>query len=487
MVPDEDEDIVRPQIQPAPSRKGPRADDIDDGEQRPRKPRREDYPEEEDEERVTARKSARKPRFAEEEDEELPARRPPARRRYADEEDEDDRPRRSRNRVDEEDEEDDRPRRRKGKTRKSGSKALVLILSIGGGVLLLGLFAVGAWVWPGFLRSGGSGGSTPGVAAGASFTDCKDALTYIPRDCTKVVGVDVAGLRKEAPVAASVKDLVTKFPHSYACLYGEILETVSKQTGKEFKDWCDYIVWGSRDAVKVAVLKTNVDINVEDIVRADRWASRKELQGKVYHNLSAGEFNRIYVPSPRVLVLAGPFVNDAQLLDIMTAAGAPAILMGDFQSAFSKAQKSHFWTISDQKWTLTTLENQLKHADNIPHLKKQKPAMEAFVQARPSLEVKCVAVGTTEVAYAEWHVCKDEASAQKVQSAAESLAKMQTDEEKRAALIGSIPRGPATRPDAVEAMLREAKTTLTYAVDRNLVARSYRVQRKNYDTTMNPR
>ena len=67
-----------------------------------------------------------------------------SRRRDEDDEDEDD------------DDDDDRPsKKKKGKEKASGSNMLILLLVLlgGGFVLSLGLLAVGAFVWPGFMRS----------------------------------------------------------------------------------------------------------------------------------------------------------------------------------------------------------------------------------------------------------------------------------------------------------------------------------------------
>ncbi len=357
-VPDEDEDdaeAFRPASRPATARKAPPPEEAEE-EDSPRRPARRRPVEDEDED-----------------EEEREAQRPRRRQPADDEEDEDDdHPRRRRRH----DEDDDRPRRRRAGRRQGGGKTLVLVLVIGG-VLLLGLGAVGAWVWPGFLKGGGAGGpggpAAVGVAAGATFTDCKDALAYLPAKCTKVFGVDVAGLRSDAVVGPALKDLIAQMPSKYACVYGDTVGAVERQTGKPFQDCCDYVVWGlSGPAAKVAVFKTNCDLKADDLAAAFRGAQRKDIQGKACYLTHQGEFRAFCLPSPRLLVLVGAFLNDAQLGEILArAGGAPPVLTGDFQTAFAKAARSHLWKIEDQTWTLTVMDNELKNAANVPHYQKK--------------------------------------------------------------------------------------------------------------------
>ncbi len=108
-----------------------------------------------------------------------------------------------------------------------------------------------------------------------------------------------------------------------------------------------------------------------------------------------------------------------------------------------------------------------------------------MLRARPALEVECVTIGKTEVAYAAWFVCTDEAGAREVQAGAEKYTQALEEHELRANLLLSIPRGPVTRPDAVEAMFQEAKETQGFTTDGKLAAwRSYRVKRAEFDRTM---
>jgi hypothetical protein len=482
VVPGGDEeaaDGVRSRVRPAaPGRKAPPRDDPDDApdadeevvvRRRPGKRRPAD--EEDEEEQVTARKPARRPRAAEEDE---------------DFDDEDDRPRRRRGRgEDEDEEEDDRPRRRK-KAQKGRGKSLVLILSIGGGVLLLGLFALGAWVWPGFLKSGGSSGG-PAVPAGATFTDGKDMLVFLPTSSKKVMGVDIAALRKETLVANNLERMTAQsFFDPYSCNLGQIPAVLKKLTGKDYKDSCDYLVighFGVASASKVAVLKTSVDFKVEDLAR-ELNGRMMQLQGKNYYTCWVGDFTNLYMPSPRLLVMTNAFVPPAELPSIFFASGPPAILKGDFQTAFTKAAKSHFWKFEDQKDKLAQLENLLKFAQGNPQLESKKPLLDAMLQAKPTLEVTCVTVGSNEVSYASWAVCTDEASAGKMRSAAEEVSKTMTDQEVRVAATPSLPSGPNKNRQVIDALVKEAKETSKYVADKNMVGQTYRLGRANYDATM---
>jgi hypothetical protein len=461
--------------------------------------------EEEDEEQVTARRPARRPRADDDEDEERVTGRRLGRGRRgpAEEEDyadEDDLPRRRRGRYDEEDEDDyDRPRRRK-----KGGKGLLLTLTIGGGVLLLGLFALAAWVWPGFLKGSNSGGDpSVDVPAGATFTSCKDILVYFPKDCTKVVGIDVAGLRKDALVANNLEEMFTKkFGDQYTGRLPPLTGALKKLTGKDFKDWCDYYLWANIGfGPRMAVLKSNVDLKVEDLAKEIK-ANKVQVQGKTVYKFfdPQGDFSTLYMPDSKVLVLANAFVNDTVLGTILNLnpGGSPALLTGDFQSGFTKAEKSHYWKIEDQKTKAADSQGRLRmlealsrsrpseqpESDLEKFLKKMKPLDEAMIEAKPTYEVTCVTVGTNEVAYASWAVCKDQASAEKMRGAAEEVFGNFTDEEVKKAATQDLPRGPVPNQQAEDTMIKEAKQNSKYISDKNMVAHTYRLPRTNFDATM---
>ncbi len=90
--------------------------------------------------------------------------------------------------ADEFDDDDDttRPRRpARSRKKKAGNGVLIGVLA-GLVVLLLGLGAVGAWVWPGFLR----GNTIP------KGTGTEDLLAYLPANCSVFVGVDVPAAKE---------------------------------------------------------------------------------------------------------------------------------------------------------------------------------------------------------------------------------------------------------------------------------------------------
>lgn len=108
------------------------------------------------------------------------------------EEDDDDRPAKSgvttrpkpRRPRDDDDEDDDRPRRKSVKKPAKAGGAMLLLLLLGGGavLLLLGGGAITAFVWPGFLRGGGS-------------ADNNNPMTFLPAGANMAIGGDVATLR----------------------------------------------------------------------------------------------------------------------------------------------------------------------------------------------------------------------------------------------------------------------------------------------------
>lgn len=81
-----------------------------------------------------------------------------------DDEDEDRPARRDRSRREDYDDDEDRPARRSRK--KQESSPVMLFVIIGAVVLVLGLGALGAFVWPGFLRGDGKAGGQAGPVAG---------------------------------------------------------------------------------------------------------------------------------------------------------------------------------------------------------------------------------------------------------------------------------------------------------------------------------
>jgi hypothetical protein len=119
----------------------------------------------------------------------------------------------SRDGEDEEDEEAPRRTKKAGKKKKKeeqNNKGLLIGLIAGGVALLLGLFAVGAWVWPGFLKSGskdskdgqvadskGSDKGGKGAPLGVpKATGKEELMAYVSTDCTLFIGLDMATLKK---------------------------------------------------------------------------------------------------------------------------------------------------------------------------------------------------------------------------------------------------------------------------------------------------
>jgi hypothetical protein len=106
--------------------------------------------------RPSAKTKAKAPPRDEEDDEDV---KPRSKKKRADEDEESDGPpQRKRSRDDDEDEDDDRPIAKKKKAKKKSGSMMLMVVGVvflGGGALLsCGLCGVGAFVWPGFMRSG---------------------------------------------------------------------------------------------------------------------------------------------------------------------------------------------------------------------------------------------------------------------------------------------------------------------------------------------
>jgi phage FluMu protein Com len=124
-----------------------------------------------------------------------------------DEDDEDDRPKKKRRLDDEDDDtpksrkgrrddddEDDDDRPRKGKKKKSGSNMGLILALAGGGVGLLVIFGLTAFVWPGFLTGGGGGGAAKGGLAVGGI----EPLAMMPADATVIAGLKPGKIDKKA-------------------------------------------------------------------------------------------------------------------------------------------------------------------------------------------------------------------------------------------------------------------------------------------------
>lgn len=180
--------------------------------------------------------------------------------------DDDDAPKKNRRRGEEDDaDDDDRPARKKKDKQKSGSMMLVILLVVlgGGFVLSLALLAVGAFVWPGFMRSAKAAdnlaadtnkgpGKGPGAGAGAGADKAKDnakdkdnipafipggneIANFVPAEGDILVGINVKALREanqlepilkqiddatkgKDPMPAEIKELMRNSEKVMACL-----------------------------------------------------------------------------------------------------------------------------------------------------------------------------------------------------------------------------------------------------------------------------
>jgi hypothetical protein len=326
--------------------------------------------------------------------------------------------------------------------------------------------------------------------AGGTFSDGTDALVYLPRGCVETHGVDVAGLRKEALIAANLETLAVTTAGKDACNFGGIPAAVKKLTGKDFQDWCDYVVWGHLHKVRgprVAVLKSNTPLRVADLAKELLASPGKQLAGKTYYPIHQGEFTVLVMPTDRHIVLVGrmlgPELTDAQLTPLLTARGAPAILTGGFREAFARTRRSHFWRIKDEAPTLEEFRAALAN----PRFGRFPPAykalLEAILRARPTHSSYCITVGTEEVSAVDSTICKDEASADDLLRAFERLVGTMNDEQLQR--MAEIPHGPNPNTgDGLRNMARDMKKSLQFWTEKNWVITDYRVRRRDYEATM---
>jgi phage FluMu protein Com len=338
-------------------------------------------------------------------------------------EDEDDRPAKKRRRnEDDEDDEEDRPSRKKKKTKQKtgGNMMLVVLLLLGGGGLFLGvgLLALGAFVWPGFMLSksddkklaknnpdgkGGGENNKGAVAPGANLA------AYVLPEATFVIGSNVKGFRDTNQLDALLGQF-EKLPGANDALpreYKEIVRNCDKvllsmnanalvpvlggldpfgpgsigapkgKGGPKGKAGPKGLPFGAPpglDALKVAVavLMSNHEA-VEKIKVLPGIGPEEKLAGKypVYRPKIPGNGPPIVVafPSNRIIVVGS--LNDQEMTAFLDNASKNEVAPGQLTKMTSMVEQSHFWAAS---WADAQAREQAR---------QQMQAMQAMFQGQP--------------------------------------------------------------------------------------------------------
>jgi hypothetical protein len=214
---------------------------------------------------------------------------------------------------------DDRPVRRK----KSGSM-LGLIVGLCGGVALLAIFGVTAFVWPGFLLSGRA-------------SQARTLLAYVPADSTVVAGAQVGLVRKDPQFAASWNELqqkVTQLPDF-------------PPEARELLNDADEIVVGTAgtnaNATAVFAASTERPYDVEKVKRLAKAGAAVNVQGQTIYptnNLIAGKQSFLALPTDKIMVLG--VMPQEQFAKLLVEA-PKARLHADLQEQIDHAHTALVW------------------------------------------------------------------------------------------------------------------------------------------------
>lgn len=278
------------------------------------------------------------------------------------ESDEDERPRRRRRR-DEENVDDDRPRKKKRK-KKAGSK-LSLILTLSGVGAIAVVFAITAWVWPGFLIAGGGAGGKGGAGgAAAPGAVGLDALfAYAPADADVVLGVSLVSMRTKAEFMDGFN----------AGMQQQGLNQAQSNAFKQMEQALLYVLPG-RQPTMVGVVSFAAPQDEEQMRVAMSAGAGKNVQGKTLYPLRGNIDQFMAMPTNKIMVVAYG-LPEADLANLLEGKGR---LRADL-ATFAKASGSKFlWGMIDIQGRMKQELAGLNPKDNkqIPSLAAALPAIE---------------------------------------------------------------------------------------------------------------
>lgn len=212
------------------------------------------------------------------------------------------------------DEADERPRGKKAGKKKS---ALPMLLILAGAVVVLGgLFAVGAFVWPGFLTTdtGPIRPKGPGLPPPGPVAKVVEPLSYIPAEAFGVVGADLQGLRGNTLTAPLVKQVQQQMAGAGAP--GEADKVFANvQT-------LHYGLWGNPEKGDGVVILQGTDVLDQGQVK--EAFKLQEIPGKDFFQVTAGE-GYLAQPDPKFVVLSPQ--KDAAAAEKVLGGGGPDMVM----------------------------------------------------------------------------------------------------------------------------------------------------------------
>jgi hypothetical protein len=226
---------------------------------------------------------------------------------------------------------DDRPRKKKKKSKRGNNNNLVLIGSISGLAVLLAAGLLSAFVWPGWLKSGGS----------------DDPLVYLPANSTVVVAIEAEDLIDQLGMGPMISQLFAQDPNG-----GKRVKDLKDETGMEFKEFFHQVTvaWTapiqgliagmmSGTGKYVAVCKSKAAYDSKKILKVfgiDRPPER--IKGQTCYKSEGPSAATMFMPAKRLMV----FTNFAgkELEDLIGASGSKP---PDMLAAIDTVRKGQIW------------------------------------------------------------------------------------------------------------------------------------------------
>jgi hypothetical protein len=232
------------------------------------------------------------------------------------------------------DEDSPRPRRsaRKIKKQVPVSNGVKTGLLIGGMVLFLGVGAIAAWVWPGFLKFAG-------VPAG---TGKEDLLAYLPADCPFFMGADIDKLQAEMGNA---------FPLNQGWGGNPV------QVNKPDKMVLAFRFQPPANFEMVIVMRAKTPYKEEEMRASFQGKDRQTAHGKVFYKVNMAAFNQalaqlppgfnknflVGMPNDRIVILGN--IPPSEMEALLAADGTKPKISGEAQALIQEVDQSTFWFV----------------------------------------------------------------------------------------------------------------------------------------------
>jgi len=263
-------------------------------------------------------------------------------------------PKKGKARDDEEDdlddEDEDRPSK-KGKAGKGKKKSKAMLFAIVGILLVAGLGAVAAFVYPGFWNAptnipGRPPGPGPGPGPVMPTGPLEDPLAYMPADAAVVIGGDGTGVRAAKIASRFVTILASKQKktESDAPSYSKSLEDLLGSVQKALK--VEKVMIGVIAPDPKTSPQTVAVFAFADAVDMDKIKPLlgKELPGKSYLQMEKGAY--LANPNPKVLVIGKMLEKEFE--SRLPEMGKSVVLKEEWKTRIESFADAHFYLVTDK-------------------------------------------------------------------------------------------------------------------------------------------